>query len=205
MNCANCGGPLIGSETDHGTCGHCGGRSLRPKRGTKMRLKLNAGPADGRRLEIRGARLGDVIDLETTSGEVYRYFIEEQQGHDLEALYVGAGADHDPQLPAAVIRISEASLTETWSYDVSTGAFTRRETPGPARAKITELLASSFLWGSIGATFGVSIVLFAEVGFWLHDLLGGWTSFVLWLAGVGAVLGTLHLIAFPDFWREDRG
>lgn len=31
-NCPLCGGELIGSEVDQGTCGHCGGRSLNPNR-----------------------------------------------------------------------------------------------------------------------------------------------------------------------------
>jgi hypothetical protein len=30
--CANCRGPLIGTEIRFGTCGHCGGRSLNPRR-----------------------------------------------------------------------------------------------------------------------------------------------------------------------------
>lgn len=30
--CAVCGGDLIGAELSHGTCGHCGGRSLDPRR-----------------------------------------------------------------------------------------------------------------------------------------------------------------------------
>ena len=30
MKCATCGGPLIGGELAFGTCGHCGGRHLKP-------------------------------------------------------------------------------------------------------------------------------------------------------------------------------
>lgn len=29
--CSKCGGVLIGAEPKFGTCGHCGGRSIRPK------------------------------------------------------------------------------------------------------------------------------------------------------------------------------
>lgn len=32
VRCGLCGGDLIGTEVDHGTCGHCGGRSLDPNR-----------------------------------------------------------------------------------------------------------------------------------------------------------------------------
>ncbi len=31
-SCAVCGGAMIGDEIAHGTCGHCGGRSLNPNR-----------------------------------------------------------------------------------------------------------------------------------------------------------------------------
>ena len=31
-HCRVCSGVLIGTEKQYGTCGHCGGRSVRPKR-----------------------------------------------------------------------------------------------------------------------------------------------------------------------------
>lgn len=43
QRCSGCGGILIGSETEHGTCGHCGHRSLTPEPAPAKHARLTVG------------------------------------------------------------------------------------------------------------------------------------------------------------------
>lgn len=167
-----------------------------------MRVTLNAGPVDGRRLEIPGAQLGDILEIELHTGETHRYFVDEQCGKNLNALSIGAG--WDPDLPASVIRLSERDFTESWRYDSSAAAFKRTERPGPARPNPGEILAMLMLGGALGLGAGLTVLLGWIIGETLHNWLGTWISVLIWLSSIGAVLGTIHLIAYPSFWRDPR-
>lgn len=163
-----------------------------------MNLTLSAGPVDGRRLKIDGARLGDVLEIELSTGETVLYYVEEQYGKDLKARYTRLST---PDLPAAVIRIAEDDLVETWSYNFDTGGLERRETTR-AVPTLSEILASLMLFGSLGMGLALLIVLVWLLGEFLHNWLGDWVTVTLWLSAVAGIAGTGHLIARPDVWRN---
>lgn len=167
-----------------------------------MRVTLNAGPIDGRRLEIPGAQLGDILEIELHSGEVHRYFIEEQHGKNLVALSIGAG--WDPSSPASVISLAERDLSERWDWSWQDSAFERTETTGPARPSLAEIFASLVLFGALALGLGLLILVGWIIGETLHGWIGSWTGALLWLSTFGAVAGALHLIAFPDYWKGQR-